>query len=310
MNEPLGEDGPAQGGRKKLLIGGGVLLLVAVAIGAFAGGGAGSDLEWSREQSPAAAAEAAPAKAELPKAAKPETAVRGIVQSKQEATIASRMTARIVAMPYGEGDAFPKGALLARFDCSQIQAQLNAAHAATAAYRKTYETNVELDQYEAVGKNEVAVSQANLGKADAEAKAVAAQLSDCAVYAPFSGKVVEEIAHAREVAASGQPLLKIQSGGNLEIELIVPSRWLTWLRPGAAFGFRIDETGQEITGVVTRLGASVDAVSKTIRVTGDITETSGLVLPGMSGSATFPDAIKASAVAVPGSASTVNGKSS
>jgi RND family efflux transporter MFP subunit len=311
MNEPLGEDAPAQGGRKKFLVGGGILLLVAVVVGVLAGG-SGNDLKWSKEQSPAVTADAAPAKAELPKAAKPETAVRGIVQSKQEATISSRMTARIVAMPYGEGDAFPKGALLARFDCSQIQAQLNAAHAATAAYRKTYETNVELDQYEAVGKNEVAVSQANLGKADAEAKAVAAQLSDCAVYAPFSGKVVEAIAHTREVAASGQPLLKIQSGGNLEIELIVPSRWLTWLRPGAAFGFRIDETGQEVKGVVTRLGASVDAVSKTIRVTGDITETTGLVLPGMSGSATFPDADKASTATAPASApaSTANGKSS
>ncbi|WP_428628506.1 efflux RND transporter periplasmic adaptor subunit [Sphingopyxis sp.] len=308
MNEPLGEDGPEQGGRNKLLIGGGVALLVAVAVGVFAAGGSGSDLKWSKEQSPAVAAEVAPTRTQPPKAAKLESAVRGIVKSKQEATIASRMTARIVAMPYGEGDSFPKGALLARFDCSQIQAQLNAAHAATAAYRKTYETNVELDQYEAVGKNEVAVSQANLGKADAEAKAVAAQLSDCAVYAPFSGKVVEEIAHSREVAASGQPLLKIQSGGNLEIELIVPSRWLTWLRPGAAFGFTIDETGQDIQGVVTRLGASVDAVSKTIRVTGDITETTGLVLPGMSGTASFPDAAKANAVTVP--AATSNGKSS
>lgn len=293
MTDPQGEDGVEKTGRNRLWIGGGALLLGAAAVAFFAGGGSGSDLKWSREQAPAAAAEPPRAKAAPSRTPEVESPVRGIVKSKQEATIASRMTARIVAMPYGEGDAFPKGALLARFDCSQIQAQLNAARAATAAYRKTYETNVELDQYEAVGKNEVAVSQANLGKADAEAKAVAAQLSDCAVYAPFSGKVVEEIAHAREVAASGQPLLKIQSGGNLEIELIVPSRWLTWLRPGAAFGFTIDETGQPAKGVVTRLGASVDAVSKTIRVTGDITESAGLVLPGMSGTATFAEELKA-----------------
>lgn len=301
MTDPQGEAGAEKPVRNKFLIGGGVLALAAAAIAFFASGGSSADRNWSKEQTPTAVAETAPTKAAPTKAADVESPVRGIVKSKQEATIASRMTARIVAMPYGEGDAFPKGALLARFDCSQIQAQLNAARAATAAYRKTYETNVELDQYEAVGKNEVAVSQANLGKADAEAKAVAAQLSDCAVYAPFSGKVVEEIAHAREVAASGQPLLKIQSGGNLEIELIVPSRWLTWLRPGAEFGFTIDETGQAATGVVTRLGASVDAVSKTIRVTGDITQSSGLVLPGMSGTATFPDRPTAAAVGAPAS---------
>jgi membrane fusion protein (multidrug efflux system) len=290
MTDPHGDAATETPGRNKYWIGGGALLL-GVAAAVFFAGGSNKDPTWSREQAPAAAAEPQRAKINSPKV-ETESPVRGIVKSKQEATIASRMTARIVAMPYGEGDAFSKGALLARFDCSQIQAQLNAAHAATAAYRKTYETNVELDEYEAVGKNEVAVSQANLGKADAEAKAVAAQLSDCAVYAPFSGKVVEEIAHAREVAASGQPLLKIQSGGNLEIELIVPSRWLTWLRPGAEFGFAIDETGQAAKGVVRRLGASVDAVSKTIRVTGDITESAGLVLPGMSGTATFAGDLK------------------
>lgn len=295
MSDEPDNDAPPTRAGKALWIGGGAALLALMAGVVLINRETEADAKWSTEQ-PVMSAE--PARAE-PKAetAAPADLVRGIVKSKQEATIASRMTARIIAMPYGEGDSFPKGALLARFDCSQVQAQLNAAEAATAAYRKTYETNLELDQYKAIGRNEVAVSQANLGKADAEAKAVAAQLSDCAVYSSFSGKVVEEIAHVREIAASGQPLLKIQSGGNLEIELIVPSRWLTWLRPGATFGFKIDETGQEAKGIVTRLGASVDAVSKTIRITGDITESAGLVLPGMSGAASFPDAAKGAATA-------------
>jgi RND family efflux transporter MFP subunit len=219
----------------------------------------------------------------------PADIVRGVVNPQNESTIASKMTARIIAMPYSEGQSFPQGALLARYDCSQIHAQLNAAEAASTAYRKTYETNVELDQFEAVGKNEVAVSKANLGKAQAEAVAVSTQLADCEVHAPFAGKVVEQIAHPREIAASGQTLLKIQSGRDVEMELIVPSKWLTWLKPGAEFSFAIDETGNAIRGRVKRFGASVDPVSKTIRVIGTVTSRSGLVLPGMSGTATFDD---------------------
>lgn len=270
----------------------GAAILAIVIFAVSQSGALNPTVQWSDDSRLAKAPQERAAASPPPtaKSSEPTGEVRGIVKAKNEATIASRITARINAMPYGEGKSFSKGALLASFDCSQTRAQLNAANAATAAYRKTYETNAELDQYQAVGKNEVAVSQANLNKAVAEAAAVSAQLSDCAVYAPFAGTVVEEIAHAREVAASGQPLLKIQSGGNLEIELIVPSRWLTWLKPGAAFRFKIDETGQEASGVVTRFGAAVDAVSKTIRVTADITEQAGLVLPGMSGSAYFPEA--------------------
>ncbi len=299
MNEDQDYNEPARGGKRwpYLAAGGAILLIGGLAVsqsGAF-----DRTVQWS-DDSRVARAPAQQKTAEpvaVAKVAEPVGEVRGIVKAKNEAVIASRITARITSMPYGEGKSFGKGALLASFDCSQTRAQLNAANAASAAYRKTYETNVELDQYEAVGKNEVAVSEANLNKAVAEAAAVSAQLTDCAVYAPFAGTVVEEIAHTREVAASGQPLLKIQSGGNLEIELIVPSRWLTWLKPGAPFRFKIDETGEEVAGVVTRFGASVDAVSKTIRITADITEQSGLVLPGMSGSAQFPKAQSAAAAA-------------
>ena len=217
-----------------------------------------------------------------------EDAIRGVIAPQLQATIASRMTAGITAMPYKVGQSFGAGAMLARFDCSITQAQYAAANAATAAYKKTYDTNVELDQYQAVGKNEVGVSKANLGKAVAESRAVAAELSQCAVYAPFSGTVVEEIAHNHEVAATGQPLMKIQSNGALEVQLIVPSNWMTWVKPGAPFAFKIDETGATVTGRVTRLGASVDPVSKTIRITGSISrDGTAPILPGMSGSATF-----------------------
>ena len=290
-----------------------------VALAALVAGGGGIWLgqgsvepQWPDDKVKVASITTDPAKAEaVVEPVIEETIVRGVINPTSESTIASKMTARIVAMPYSEGQSFPAGALLARFDCAQIHAELNAAKAATAAYRKSYDTNVELDQYEAVGKNEVAVSKANLGKAEAEANAVATQLSDCEVRAPFAGKVVEQVAHAREIAASGQPLMKIQSGRDVELELIVPSKWLTWLKPGATFGFAIDETGNVIRGKVKRFGASVDPVSKTIRVTGIVTERNGLVLAGMSGTASFDDprAKGDSTVAAPVATETVDGKS-
>ncbi|MES2753919.1 MAG: efflux RND transporter periplasmic adaptor subunit [Pseudomonadota bacterium] len=210
----------------------------------------------------------------------------GIVKSGQEAVIASRMTALITALPLEAGQKFGRGQLLASFDCSQMRAQLNAANAAAAAYGKTYSTNVELDQYKAIGTNEVAVSKANLGKAQAEAQAIRAGIGQCAIHAPFSGTVVERIAHPHDVAAAGQPLMKIQGAGDLEVELIVPSKWLTWLKPGSPFTFALDETGASVQGRIVRLGAAVDPVSKTMRVAGAISVV-GTVVPGMSGAAKF-----------------------
>jgi membrane fusion protein, multidrug efflux system len=225
----------------KLGVGAAVVALIAVT-GALATGG--RETKWADPDSTAAApqkvATAALAVAPAPPASdNPSNIIRGVIQSQSEAVIASRMTAGITAMPYKVGQKFGRGALLASFDCSVLHAQLSAANAASSAYRKTYDTNVELDAYQAVGRNEVGVSKANLGKAVAEAQAVSAQLKDCAVYAPFSGTVVEQNAHAHEVAATGQPLMKIQDGSNLEVQIIIPSSWLTWVKPGAPFSFKM-----------------------------------------------------------------------
>ena len=216
--------------RKPIIAAGAALVLLAGGAYAFSG----SDKQWSEAEAPIATPVVEVAKmVAAPVAADPSQIIRGVIQSQSEATIASRMTAGITSMPYKVGQKFGRGALLASFDCSTLRAQYAAANAATTAYKKTYDTNVELDAFQAVGKNEVGVSKANLGKASAEASAVSSQLKDCAVYAPFSGVVVEQIAHANEVAATGQPLMKIQDASNLEVQIIVPSKWLTWMKPGA-----------------------------------------------------------------------------
>ena len=282
-------DVEARPARKKTALVIGVAIVGVVAVTA-ALTSAGGTTQWADANQPAkpAIAETAAVVPIAVAVAPVVEGVRGVLTSQNEAVIASRMTAGITSMPYKPGQSFGQGALLASFDCSIQRAQLAAANAATAAYRKTYDTNVELDAYQAVGKNEVGVSKANLGKAQAEATAVTAQLSQCAIYAPFSGKVVEQMAHNHDVAASGQPLMKIQGAGAPEVQLIVPSNWLTWLKPGAPFAFKIDETGQTVSGSVLRLGAAVDPVSKTIRITGSVKSQPGMtILPGMSGAAIF-----------------------
>lgn len=259
--------------------------------------GAGGLLAWSVAAKPAdevvwsdaPAVAAQPAAVPVVEPVAPADAplsAHGVVQSEQQAVIASRMTALITALPLDAGQSFGRGSLLASFDCSQMRAQAAAASAAASATRTTYDTNVELDRYKAIGTNEVAVARANLGKAAAEAQAIRAGLNQCEIRAPFAGTVVERIAHAHDTAAPGQPLLKIQGAGDLKVELIIPSAWLTWVKPGTPFRFAIDETGGTVEGRVTRLGAAVDPVSRTMRVTGSIA-VAGAVLPGMSGTAHF-----------------------
>jgi RND family efflux transporter MFP subunit len=213
------------------------------------------------------------------------------VRAVREATLSSRLAARIAEMPLAEGASFSTGALLVRFDCERQAAEARAAAAAVEVQKKTVDTNEELDKFESIGKNDLSVSRSVLDKAVAESDALKAQLKDCNVYAPFSGRVVERLAHSFEGVTVGQPLLRVVDTSALELDLIAPSAWLQWLAQGSEFQFKIDETGQTVPGTVLRLTPSVDPVSKTIRVIGQFQpgKAGNRVLPGMSGTALFPN---------------------
>jgi multidrug resistance efflux pump len=105
---------------------------------------------------------------------------------------------------------------------------------------------------------------------------------------PFNGIAVEQKVQEFQYATPGQPLLEILDDRSLEVELIAPSRWLAWLKPGYAFTVHIDETDKTYPADITRVGGRVDPVSQTIKVFGEIRGEATELMAGMSGRANIP----------------------
>lgn len=233
---------------------------------------------------PSAAPSAVPATQAAPAGGE---AVRGVVRARSTAVLSSRLSAQITRMPLQAGQSFRKGDLLVAFDCERQRAEARAAVAAHRAHQKTYEVQRELETHNAIGRMEVEVTRSQMDKAAADVAALEAGLRECTVVAPYAGRVVETVAQEHEVAGQGQPLLRIQGAEELELQLIVPSAWMSWLRSGTSFTFRIDETGESLPAAVLRTGAAVDPVSQTVKITARLPAGRTNVLPGMSGTADF-----------------------
>ncbi|MCH9671103.1 MAG: efflux RND transporter periplasmic adaptor subunit [Gammaproteobacteria bacterium] len=217
----------------------------------------------------------------------PLEAVRGVVVPKSEISLSAEFSARIEKIPFDEGERFKRGQLLVRFDCTHYRAQTRAAWAAYRVHKQAHVANVELDKFQAVGKTDLQRSKAEMQRASAQARALEARMKQCKIVAPFDGVVVERTVKRHEVPSSNQPLLRIMNDAALELDLIIPSRWLRWLNVGTSFEFTVDETGDTHTAKVRRISAAVDPVSQTIKVSGSFKKRPPRVLPGMSGSAAF-----------------------
>jgi membrane fusion protein, multidrug efflux system len=213
--------------------------------------------------------------------------VRGVVRPVDQAVISTELNARVLHVTRREGETFKKGDLLLDFDCEKYRADLRAARAEERVNASTLQNSIELERRRAIGTLEVVQNRARTDKAQAMAEGLMAKVNECEVRAPFAGTMGEVTIHPNELAVPNQPLFRIFNSEVVEIELIVPSAYLAWLRPGAAFSAKIDETNETLLAEVARISAAVDPVSQTVKIMGKFSDTKGKVLPGMSVAAQF-----------------------
>ena len=220
-------------------------------------------------------------------AQQPQLEARGIVKPTATAMIATDLVARIARMPLRDGARFKRGDLLVAFDCTRYLQELAVAQAELQAERHVHTANLAMRKHRAIGANDVAISAAKVERAEAQVKAFEVRTAQCEIRAPFDGRLVERRIEPHEMPQANTPLLKIVDDTRFEIDLIVPSRWLRWLKADQPFRFIVDETGQTHDARLIQLGAEVDAVSQTIRVKAAFTGRGAGVLSGMSGTARF-----------------------
>ncbi|MBV1703041.1 MAG: efflux RND transporter periplasmic adaptor subunit [Hyphomicrobiales bacterium] len=207
---------------------------------------------------------------------------RGIVKAISEATITSTIGERIQSLPFRDGQEFKADDVLVKFDCERLRADLRAAVAEHKGFEATYQSNVTLNRLHAAGSNDVKVSRANADKSQATADGLQARIKECELHAPFAGRVAELDMHEFEIPSPGSPILKIVDDKHLEVEVIVPSKWLKFLKIGLPFQFRLQETGNSYKGTVSRISGVVDPVSQTVKVVGAPAAIDDTIRPGMS----------------------------
>jgi len=237
--------------------------------------------------SPAATPAAPPAGAGHAKPSLEQREIRAQLAPHRYTTLAAEIGAKINRLPVAEGGAFRAGQLLVSFDCSLQQAQLNRAHAALSGTEKTWASNKRLAELNSIGKVELDVSEAEVMKNKAEVSAMSTMLGKCGIAAPFSGRVAEQKVREQQYVQPGQAILDIIDDSVLEIEFLVPSKWLAWIKAGTRFQVDIDETRKSYPARVLRIGARVDPVSQSVKLVATIDGRFPELISGMSGRVTM-----------------------
>lgn len=215
------------------------------------------------------------------------TSVRAQLMARHSTVLSSEIAGKITTLPVREGQSFKEGDIIATIDCSSYEAKLAQTDAQANAAERKAEALRLLDLRHAARKIDVDLSVIEIDAARSQRQLAAIDVARCRIAAPFSGRVAETKVQRFQYVQAGQPVLELVSDRDLEVELLAPSLWLSWLRIGTGFTFHIDELGETFPAVINRLGARIDPVSQSVKVYATIDGASSVLLPGMSGLASF-----------------------
>lgn len=238
-------------------------------------------------------------------------AVHGTVRAREQATLSTRMMARITSVEVEVGDHVAAGQLLVRLGTDDITANRNRAEAGVRAaeaardeatrqvarmdtlYAQDVVPLVQRDQARlALVQAESQVTMAHAGLQDVEAASGYAALR-----APFAGTVVSRFAAVGALAAPGVPLIGVAADGPREVVLGVP--------PAIAQGLsRTDEivvrreSAQETVARVRAIASGADPQTRTVEVVAELPDDWPT---GVSVTALVPEGTRAG-LAIPASA--------
>lgn len=212
-----------------------------------------------------------------------EREMRAQLTPRRYTTLSSELSAKISRITVKEGERFKAGQLIIEFDCNLQIAQLNKAKIQLQIAKNVWEGNRRLNNMNAVGQVELKNSETEVYKAQADIVYIQTMIQKCKIAAPFSGRVTEQKAREQQFIQAGQPLIDILDDSSLELEIIIPSRWLSWIKINYPFKVHIDDTDKNYPAKIIRIGAKIDPVSQSIKVIAIIDGNFSELLAGMSG---------------------------
>ena len=180
-----------------------------------------------------------------------------------------------------------KGAVLIEFDCSEQEAQLQAANAEYRGARDTHLSRMRLQALGAAGELEVSLAASAADKARSQISLRESQLAYCRVDAPFSGRIAKMRVKVAESVPPGQPLIELVNPASLKAQMFVPSTWSRWIKQGTVFQVRMSD-GRSYRARVSKLNPRVEGVSQQLEVESRFEGGATSLLPGMVGTASFP----------------------
>jgi membrane fusion protein, multidrug efflux system len=183
----------------------------------------------------------------------------GSIEPIREIRVAARMTGILSTLAVEEGRRVSSGAILARFDVAEPEAELRRARTLLRNAEATHRRAGELHQRELISDVDFEQARADMQVAQSEVQLWETRVALGTVRAPAAGVITQKFVERGDAVTSGAPLFVIADVSTLVVRVGVSDADAAILSPKQAVRITVDAMpGQTWDGTIRRIFPSAD----------------------------------------------------
>lgn len=206
----------------------------------------------------------------------------GSVEGENAVNISFQTGGNIEQIYFQEGQSVQKGQLLARLNKTSLQSMYDAAKATLNQAQDAYNRLTVLHENNSLPEIKYIEVKTALEQAKSSEQIARKSLSDCNLYAPFSGVIAKRYSDAGANVLPGTPVYNIVTINTVKIKIAIPEREISSIKPGQICSVKISALNNEVfEGKVLEKGISANPISHTYDIKVQITNKDLRLMPGM-----------------------------
>ena len=191
----------------------------------------------------------------------------GTVQEENGSSLSFPLMGRVKSVKVDLGSRVRQGQLLATLDEVSMQNTYQAAKAALKQAEDAYQRMKELHEKGSLAEMKWVEVQSKLQQAQSMEAVARKNLTDCQLYAPFSGVIAEKSLEVGQNVVPGVQVLKLVSDDRLKVRISVPETEIARVARGQKAVIEAPVlNGAKAEGVVTEKGVQANPLSRSYEV--------------------------------------------
>ena len=206
----------------------------------------------------------------------------GTALANESVEITAKVSNRIEAIRFTEGQRVRRGTVLVELDRAQTAAELAEAEANLGESRNQFNRGRDLAVTAALSRAQLDQLETSVKTAEARVAAARARLADTVIRAPFDGRTGFRRVSVGGLVSPGAVITTLDDTSIIKLEFTVPQSFLGDLAPGLAVEAKVDGLeGRVFNGKVATLSPRVDPVTRSLAVRAELPNPDGTLRPGM-----------------------------